>query len=171
MKTAGVHPVFSADGASIFAGGLNEIVRIPAEGGAAASLVKSRAESLSASRDGQWIYFVREPNDTALWRASTQNGAIEKVLEGLLPSCTSCYALAADGLYFLGSRPETYDRQMIFFHDLRTRKTTRVVEYPEPLWPIGSGPFSLSPDGGRLLTVRVEPTNSDVMRVVWGTER
>ncbi|MCW5978561.1 MAG: hypothetical protein KIT09_10815 [Bryobacteraceae bacterium] len=37
-----------------------------------------------------------------------------------------------------------------------------VIEYPEPL---GSGPFSVSPDGRYLLCVRVEPSNSDLMRV------
>ena len=37
--------------------------------------------------------------------------------------------------------------------------------YPEPFWPQGSGPFSLSPDGKSLLAVRVDPSNSDTMLV------
>lgn len=171
LKQQGVHPVFSSDGKWIYAGGLTEIVRIPAEGGDAQSIVKSKAESLNVSRDGQWIYFVREPNDTTLWRVSASSGEMEKVLEGLLPSCSSCYALAEDAVYYLGSGPDTYDRQLLYRFDPRARRSVVVTEYPEPLWPIGSGPFSLSPDGKRLLTVRVDPSNSDLMRVTWGGNR
>jgi hypothetical protein len=40
-----------------------------------------------------------------------------------------------------------------------------LVDYPEALSPIGSGPFSLSPDGRYLLCVRVALSNADVFRV------
>jgi hypothetical protein len=40
-----------------------------------------------------------------------------------------------------------------------------VLDYPEPLSPIGSGPFSLSPGARFLLCVRVDPSNADVFRV------
>lgn len=168
LQAAGVHPVFSPDGRWIYAGGLTEIVRVPAGGGRAESVVKSRAESLNISHDGLWIYFVREPNDTVLWRASTTAGQVEKVLDGLVPSCTSCYAVSPEGVYYLGSQADNYDRQLLYFRHQNTRRTAAITEYPEPLWPIGSGPFSLSPDGRRLLTVRVDPSSSDVMRVDWG---
>ena len=50
-------------------------------------------------------------------------------------------------------------------HDFRTGRESEVVEYPEPLTPLGSGPFSLSPDARRLLCVRMDPSGADGMRV------
>jgi hypothetical protein len=59
----------------------------------------------------------------------------------------------------------SFERQVLLFLDFQSGVRRVVVPYPEPLWPQGSGPFSLSPDGRFLLTVRVDPSNSDVMLV------
>lgn len=161
----GVHPVFSPDGKEIYAGGSAAIVRAPAAGGPTETVMAIKAEALSVSPDGKYLYFVREPDDTSLWRADLRTRAMEKVLDGLVPACTSCWAAADDGVYFLGSDSDSFDKQILYFHDLRTRQDRAVVPYPEPLWPLGSGPFSLSPDGRSLLCVRVAPSSSDAMLV------
>ena len=93
------------------------------------------------------------------------SGELTKALDGLIPSCTSCWALAPNGIYYLGSDKQSFDRQVIFFHDFRTGEDREVAKYPELLPPLGSGPFSLSPDARQLLCVRLDPSNSDVMRV------
>jgi Tol biopolymer transport system component/DNA-binding winged helix-turn-helix (wHTH) protein len=165
IGAGGVHPVFSPDGRWIYAGGLDGLRRIPASGGAAEPLAKSPGLSLDVSGDGRWLFFVREPNDTALWRLELENGEIAKVLDGLIPGCTSCWAPARDGVYFLGTDRQSFDRQILYFQEFRTRRNRVIAEYPEPLWPQGSGPFSLSPDGRYLLAVRVDPSNSDAMLV------
>jgi hypothetical protein len=72
--------------------------------------------------------------------------------------------LAENGIYFLGTDQDSFDRQVLFFWDLKASKAVAVTPYPEPIWPLGSGPFSLGP-GGNLLVVRVEPSNSDAMLV------
>jgi dipeptidyl aminopeptidase/acylaminoacyl peptidase len=164
-KGSGVHPVFSFDGRWIFAAARANIVRIPASGGPAEALAGTAAESLNISPDGKHLYFVREPSATSLWRASIDSGEITKVLEGLVPACTSCWAVAPGGVYYLGTDHRSFDAQVLYFHDFRARKSHPVLRYPEPLWPQGSGPFSLSPDGRDLLTVRVGPSNTDVMLV------
>ncbi|HYI94451.1 MAG TPA: winged helix-turn-helix domain-containing protein [Bryobacteraceae bacterium] len=165
IRVQGIHPVFSPDGGSIYAGGPSAIVRFDVRGGSVEQIVQTKGEALALSRDGRYLYFVREPNDTALWRVELGKSTPTRVLDGLVPGCTSCWALVENGVYFLGSDKQSFDRQMLFFHDLRTNRDRVVAPYPEPLWPLGSGPFSISPDAQTLLSVRVEPSNSDAMLV------
>lgn len=164
--TQGVHPVFSADGQWIFAGG-SKLIRFPAAGGPAATLADLRGEALAASADGRFVYFVREPNDTALWRVPLEGPAQpERVLEGIVPGCTSCWSLAPNGVYYLGAHEDSFDRQAVFFRSFDRKGAARLIaDYPQPLWPLGSGPFSLSPDRRYLLCVRVDPSNTDAMLV------
>ena len=135
----GVHPVFSPDGAWIYAGGETSIVRLPVQGGPAVEVAKTSGISLGMSADGQWLYFMREPNETSLWRLSLASGQISKALDGLVPGCSSCWALAPQGLYYLGSSPLSFDSQMLYFHDFKTGRARQLIEYPEPLTPLGAG--------------------------------
>lgn len=164
LKTIGVHPVFSKDGQWIFAA-TESIVRIPAQGGPVSEVAKIRGISLDVAPDGRYIYFVREPSGTQLWRLETATGQAEKVLDGLVPFCSSCWALGSGGIYYLGAEEDTLEKQALHFRDLTTGRDRKILEYPEPLSPIGSGPFSLSPDGRYLLCVRVDPSNADIFRV------
>lgn len=161
----GVHPIFSPDGQWIYAGTTKNIIRFLVNGGGATEVVKTGGFSLGVSKDGKWLYFMRDTNDSVLWRANTDTGDFAKVLDGVLPNCTSCWALAEDGIYYLGSDKQSFDAQVIYFHDFATGKERAVIKYPEPLSPVGSGPFSLSPNLRSLLCVRVDPSNSDIMRV------
>ena len=161
----GYHPVFSPEGDWIYAGTMSAIVRIPVRGGPAAQLAATRGISLDVSRDGKYVYFVREATDMTLWRAETSSGRIEKVLEGLLPYCSSCWVLTTRGIYYLGAREGPSGRQALFFQEFAGARPKALLDYPEPLSPIGSGPFSLSPEGRYLLCVRVDPSNADVYRV------
>ncbi|MBS1825438.1 MAG: PD40 domain-containing protein [Acidobacteria bacterium] len=165
LGLTGIHPVFSPDGAFIYAGQGNEILRFPSEGGKGTPVVRSKGLSMGVSPDGKLLFFFREPNDTVLWKASIETGEVSKVVDGVVPGCTSCWAVNGAGVYYLGSATHSFDSQILYFHDFRTGKTKEVTPYPEPLWPLGSGPFSLSPDGKSLLTVRVDPTESDVQLV------
>lgn len=165
LGAQGVHPVFSRDGQWIYAGAPDAVIRIPAGGGPATRVWDSPGLSLDMSPDGRWLYFVREPAATSLWRLETAGGRLEKVLDGLVPYCTSCWAPDQTGIYYLGAKPHPWSRQTVFYHDFASGGDRPVIEYPEPLLPIGSGPFSLSPDGAYLLCVRVDPSNADIMRV------
>ena len=160
LSAQGVHPVYSADGSWIYAGG-STLSRIPVGGGTPEKILDGRAEALVVSKDGKYIYFVREPNDTSLWRLAAGSNAPERVMSGIVPGCSSCWALAPAGVYYLGTDAASFDRQAVFFHP----GNRQVAIFPEPLWPQGSGPFSLSPDGRYLLVVRVDPSNSDAMLV------
>ncbi len=154
----GVHPVYSPDGKWIYAGGTERLVRVAVGGGAAETVVASPGVSLAVSADGKGLYFVREPKEGALWRAELGTGKYEKVMDGLVPGCTSCWALAGEGIYYLGGAAQ----QALYFREWATGKVRMVMGYPEFLWPLGSGPFSLSGDGKSLLTVRVDASPGDV---------
>lgn len=159
----GVHPVFSPDGRSIFAAAAGSILRYPAGGGDAEVVTPVRALSLDVSPDGRYVYFVREPADTTLSRVDPDTGEVERVLSGLVPYCTSCWALDENGLYYLGIRPKAPVQQSLFYMDWKTRIPRVVADYPEPILPIGIGPFSLAPDRRSMLVVRLDPSNADVM--------
>lgn len=161
----GVHPVFSPDGRFIYAAAAGSILRYPAGGGPAEVVTPTRGLSLDVSPDGRYIYFVREPADTTLSRVETAGGRVERVLSGLVPYCTSCWALAPEGIYYLGVRTKSPTEQSIYFLDLATGRTRLVADYPEPILPIGIGPFSLSPDRQAMLVVRLDPSSADVLRV------
>ena len=124
-----------------------------------------RGISLGVSLRGKYIYFVRDPAGVDLWGLNIETGEARKVLEGLVPYCTSCWAVSEKGIYYLCNKGATANDQAIYYRDFATGADTLVTPYPEPLVPIGSGPFSLSPDGRYLLCVRVDSSASDVMRV------
>ncbi len=159
----GVHPVFSPDGQFIFAAAAGSILRFPAGGGQGEIVTPIRGLSLDVSPDGRFVYFVREPADTTLSRVYVRTGEVERVLSGLVPYCTSCWALSDAGIYYLGVRPKAPAQQSIFFMDWKTRAVRLVADYPEPILPIGIGPFSLAPDRRSMLVVRLDPSNADVM--------
>lgn len=164
----GVHPVFSPDGRWIYAGTTKQIFKLPVSGGAPTEIASTGGFSLGLSQDGKLLYFMREVNDTVLWQVHTETGELSQALDGLLPACTSCWALTPEGIYYLGSDKTSFDTQAIYFHRFAASPGERdrlIMRYPEPLAPVGSGPFSLSPDLKQLLCVRLNPSNSDLMRV------
>lgn len=161
----GIHPVFSPDAKWVYAGAPGSIVRFPAAGGPPVDIIRSRGISLDISPDGRYIYFVRDPAGVELWRVETDTGATGKVLDGLVPFCSSCWALGANGIYYLSAAEGAPGKQALRFRDLTSGRDRQLLEYPEMLSPIGSGPFSLSRDGRYLLCVRLDPSNADIFRV------
>ena len=159
----GSHPIFAQDGKEIYAGTPSALLQIPLNGGPPVTIAPVRAFSLTLSPDGKWIYFVGE-NGGEVLRVKTEGGTASKVLGGLLPGCTSCWAVASQGIYYLRGK-NSLDEQTLDYLDFATGKNTEVEAYPEPLVPLGSGPFSLSPDSRYLLCVRTELPGGDLMRI------
>lgn len=165
LGARGVHPVYSPDGEWIYAGADESILRIPAAGGRPEEVVKARGLSLAASPGGRFLYFMREPYGTSIWRVALEDGTVTKVMDGVVAGCTSCWDVGESGIYYLGSQSRALESQTINYHDFATGRSRQVARYPEPLSPLGSGPFSLSPDRRYLLCVRLEPSPSDLMQV------
>jgi len=168
LGVEGTHPVFSVDGRWIYMGrndaAVESIFKVPAAGGPAETVSSGHGLSFGASRDGRYLYYVKELADSTLWRLSLGTGEVSKVLDGLLPYCTSCWAEGENGIYYMGTDDASLVGQALFFHSFSGVPDRVIAEYPEPLFPLGSGPFSLSPDGRYLLCVRVDSSRADVMR-------
>ena len=160
----GIHPVFSKDGGFIYAGAKASVVRIPVRGGPPTAVFNGQGLSFDLSPDGRFLYFVREQTSTVLWRLDLNADRLERVVSGLIPYCTSCWAVARGGVYYLGS-PGAWSDQAVYYHAFSTGRDSLIVAYPEPLLPLGGGPFSLSPDERNLLLVRVDDAASDIMFV------
>jgi Tol biopolymer transport system component/DNA-binding winged helix-turn-helix (wHTH) protein len=163
LNAQGTHPVYSPDGKWIYAGSDTAILRYPAEGGAAVTVVPVRGISIDVSPDGGSLYFARQTADTRLWSFNLAARQMRQVLDGLVPYCSSCWVPTAEGVYFLGTRAGTANQQAIFFHDFNSSRNSLVAPYPEPIMPIGVGPFSRSPDHRYLLTVRSDPSTTDLL--------
>lgn len=161
----GYHPVYSADGRFLYAGTMTSIVKVPVAGGPPQEVLNMRGISLGLSADGRALYFVRDATDSSLWRLDLESGQAAKFLDGLVPYCSSCWDVTSSGIYYLGVKTDAGKQHAVFFYDFAAKSQRLVADYPEPLLPIGSGPFSLSRDARFLLTVRVDPSNTDIMRV------
>lgn len=162
----GVHPVYSPDGKWIYAGSPDSILRYPAAGGKAENIAPTRAISLGISADGRFLFFVREPKGTTLWRFDLETREMTRVLDGLVPYCGSCWALSGNVIYYLGVRADEPNQQAIYRRDFDKDEPPReVVRYPEAVFPIGIGPFSVTPDGRYFLCVRVDSSDSDLLRI------
>jgi Tol biopolymer transport system component/DNA-binding winged helix-turn-helix (wHTH) protein len=168
LGVLGVHPVFSSDGRWVYLGrndpAMEAIFKVPVAGGPITVVSRSHGLSFGMSRDGRYLYFVKERTDTTLQRLSLATGEITQALSGLLPYCGSCWAEGSGGIYYFGTDDATAVGQAILFHSFKSEPDRVVAEYPEPLYPIGSGPFSISPDGRYMLCVRMDSSRADVTR-------
>jgi Tol biopolymer transport system component/DNA-binding winged helix-turn-helix (wHTH) protein len=169
LGVKGTHPVYSKSGDSIYFGrndsAVEAILRVSAAGGAPVEIAKTHGLSFGLSADGRDLYFVHDLADTRLWKMSLATGSLTPLLDGLVPYCTSCWAASDTGVYYLGTDRSSVVGQAIFFHSFQRGPDRIVAQYPEVLPPLGSGPFSLSPDGRYLLCVRVDSPRADLMRV------
>jgi hypothetical protein len=144
---------------------MTSIVKAPVAGGPPQEVLNMRGISLGLSADGRALYFVRDATDSSLWRLDLESGQAAKFLDGLVPYCSSCWDVTSSGIYYLGVKADAGKQHAVFFYDFAAKSQRLVADYPEPLLPIGSGPSSLSRDARFLLTVRVDPSNTDIMRV------
>jgi hypothetical protein len=165
LGVKGTHPVYSKSGDSIYFGrndsAVEAILRVPAAGGAPVEIAKTHGLSFGLSADGRDLYFVHDLADTRLWKMSLATGSLTPLLDGLVPYCTSCWAASDTGVYYLGTDRSSVVGQAIFFHSFQRGPDRIVAQYPEVLPPLGSGPFSLSPDGRYLLCVRVDSPRAE----------
>ncbi|HMF79727.1 MAG TPA: winged helix-turn-helix domain-containing protein [Bryobacteraceae bacterium] len=163
----GTHPVILPDGTTVIAGipgGISQFqLRFTLTPGN--QLAATQGLSFGTAFDDHSVLFVREAADTNLLHLDTTTHRTTKFLTGLIPYCSSCWAVSKLGVYYLGSKPGSITGQAIYFHDRKSGAENEVCDFPERLAPLGGGPFSLSPDGRYLLCVRGDASNSDVMRV------
>lgn len=168
LKGYGSLPVMSPDGRILYvvrqSGGRYELFSATLSNGESVQLTHTGAHRARVSRDGRWIYYVQARTSPTIWRIGPNGDRNERVLDGLIPGYFGAWALASDGIYYLGEDPSS-QRPAILFFNLDLRTTSVVAPLPSALPPLGLTEFSLSPDGETLLAVLRESLSSDLMSV------
>jgi Tol biopolymer transport system component len=161
-------PSWSKDGRWIYfgsdRGGNDQIWKVSIAGGEARQITAHGGACALESRDGKWLYYTKSNGQDGIWRVPPEGGLEEVVLDGLPSGWYSRYwALVENGIYYLNTRNS--DRQAVEFFPFATRRVTRLFDLPEPAGPDWSSSFAVSPDQRTLLTVIIEPPDSDIMLV------
>jgi hypothetical protein len=112
--------------------------------------------------DGRYIYFSGGRTDSRIWRYTVNSGAVERILDGLLPGYWGAWALAGKGIYFLAADEGSQARAVIRFHDFATGGSKVVAPFPGTLPAIGTSTWTLTPDEQFLYVVRVDVSMSDL---------
>jgi len=160
----GAHPVFLPDGQSILLSAA-QVFRVDLATGKRRQVSRVPWGALHApqiARDGDSVYFVPSRTGKTVWRGSLSSGEAGMVMDGLLPGYWGAWALAGDGIYYLGRNEKGAHRPWILRFDLKTRARVGVIQWPGPLPPMGTSLWSRRPDGASLYVVRVDRSESDV---------
>jgi WD40 repeat protein len=164
-------PSWSKDGRWIYfcsnRSGVNQIWRMPAEGGQAVRVTKNGGFESLMALDGKTLYYTKlnwggpAAGSAHLWKVPVEGGEETLVFDRAI--YPRYWALAERGIYFVPS--DWSSRPTIEFFSFATGQITQVVALEKP--PAGGfhPGLSLSPDGRWILCALVEQDTSDIMLV------
>ncbi len=158
----GVHPMYAPDGRGIFFNGSAKLMYMSSHGAVAKVLLSRRVHQKIATPDGRDIYFTGGRTDPMIWRYTVSSGAVERILDGLLPGYWGAWALAGKGIYYLAADETSPARAVIRFHDFGSGQSKIIAPFPGTLPPIGTSTWALTPDEQYLYVVRVNVSMSDL---------
>ena len=144
--------------------GRYEIWKVPADGGKATQVTRNGGFAPFESRDGKFIYYVKQIDERGIWRVPVDGGEETFVVDGPTARFWGCWSLFPDGIYF--ARQEQNERAPAWVHyfDFAHKGTTTVGRLDSPAIPFGPC-FAMTPDGKSILYVKNKPTTSDIMLV------
>jgi dipeptidyl aminopeptidase/acylaminoacyl peptidase len=153
---------WSADGRFIYfrsnRGGLNQIWRMPSEGGTASLVTRGEASQARESSDGRTVYFVRGAIAPGLWSVPVSGGSetfvVRDVQEG-------SWDLTDKGVYFLPRNTDPSAPQPVRVLDLQTHRVGDIatLEGVRTIWP----GFGASRDGRSIVWARQDRGLAEVM--------
>jgi Tol biopolymer transport system component/tRNA A-37 threonylcarbamoyl transferase component Bud32 len=150
-------PSWSRDGRWIYfdsdRSGRNEIWKMPVGGGQAVQVTRSGGAAALESPDGKYIYYVKEPGPSGLFRMPTEGGEEKQVLAPTLG--WGSFGVTAKGVY------SVRDGRTIQFLDTATGKTSTLATLDKPM----SGGMCVSPDDAYVVWGREERNTLDLMLV------
>ena len=132
---------------------------MPAQGGEAIQLTRNGGAASFESPDGAYLYFAKRTPDggpPSIWRMPLRGGEEERVLEKV---GSGDWTLTDRGVYYVNR--EAQPGPTIELFDFATGEVSPVAVLEIPL------PFliSVSPDEQRILYVRFDKVESDIMLV------
>ena len=160
--SGGAMPVWSRDGEWIY---VNQrqigLLKFPARGGTQSEPHPVEQEGLFAqeSLDGKRLYFSKRGFGGGLWSMPVDGGTPQALPREVMPAGRGRWAVTDRGIFFVDR-----ERNLKLYRVDTGELETVVTLEPEAIGSSGSG-FSVSPDGMRVLYVRVDRSEADLMLV------
>ena len=148
VAPAGTEPQFSADGRSVTFSlqrdGLQNLWRVPADGGTARQLTQDGGVIHKASRDGRWIYHIRR-RQPGLWKIPAEGGKAQLALDRVSSDLSRAWALGQSGRIYYTTYEPARQKGTIFLFDPVKNAHEAVCRFPMPL-PTHTGTLSVATD-------------------------
>ena len=161
----GGHPLFSADGQGLYCTWNETLFHIRLPDGKPEPVTGHIGFEKILSPDGRDLYFSNGRTNPAIWRYTIATREREKVLDDLLEGYWGAWTVSPRGLYYLRLNDQPGDEAAIAFYNFQTRTSSRVAAFPDPLPPIGTTTWAITPDERFLYVVRVDMSRSDLSLV------
>ncbi len=143
--------------------GRSEIWRAAADGGRETQITQQGGYDPRESPDGKTLYYLKQRNVSAIWRAQPEGGAESVAAESVVTDFGR-WQPVSDGIYLVqrvaASKPVG---EQIQFFDFATGKANLIAALTK--LASGYGGFCVSPDRRHLLVAQVDQNDSDVMLV------
>lgn len=159
------HPVYSADGHSIYARVGSFVYRISSEGGHEERFSDQGGAPIVPSADGKYIYFGPDSIEMPITRLDLSSRKVQPIVNDTVPGYRDAWVVRKNGIIFLAKRS---GRFVLAFHDFATGKESELMPFQGGNPPVGSATFSLSPDESHLLVVRADPVSSNIRIASFG---
>jgi Tol biopolymer transport system component/DNA-binding winged helix-turn-helix (wHTH) protein len=160
----GGHPVFSADGLGFFFNRGTHLMFRTFKG-SDMLLIKEPAYHKQPSADGRYLYFSGTLVNSTIARLEIATRKKETVVSDLLPGYWGAWVAGSAGVYYLAADPQSPTASVIRFHSFASNLDTDLTRFPEPLPPVGTTTWSLSPDERFLYGVRFDRSEADLVSV------
>lgn len=162
----GGHPMFDAEGRSVYYNNQNSIFQVfMGEPEATRILATTGVHQKILSSDGRSLYFTCRRTDSTIWRLDLTTRTTQKLVDGLLPGYWGAWTPSRKGIYLLAESTQPTGGAAVRFHPFQGGSEVEVSRFPGQLPPIGTSSWSLSPDERYLYCVRVDVSHSDLTQV------
>jgi Tol biopolymer transport system component/DNA-binding winged helix-turn-helix (wHTH) protein len=157
-----LNPSWSRDGKSILFASVRsgewQIWKIPSEGGAPVQMTKKGGHAAFESGDGRFIYYAKT-TDRDIWRLELASGQENPLRPGIHVEHWSGWALADNGIFFLGEEPSRHP--VVRFFDFSAARIRDVIALEKSV-PWRSW-ISVSADGRFILYPQLDQEESNIM--------
>ena len=82
-----------------------------------------------------------------------------------MPAYWGAWVAGPAGIYYLAQDLDAPANAVIRYYDFATRRSSNLARFPEPLPPVGTSTWSLSPDGRFLYVVRMDRSEADLATI------
>ena len=158
----GNHPVFTTDGNGFFYTRASRVRLHNLKTGGETTLLEKPGYWKQPSADGKFLYYSGTLLDTFIKRLNITTGKCEGVVEDLLAAYWGAWAVGPAGIYYLAAGPQSSANAVIRYYDFATGRSSDLAPFPDPLPPVGTSTWSLSPDGRSLYVVRMDRSDADL---------